>query len=122
MQRANNTAAKLLVAIAAAVVANAESYSKSFSAQRPTAAAETTVWYVRMVVSQSCSKPSEHMVSHKVVSFGTAQETVTEFNVIKQQGNACQCRRLCSLCTVQSSTIQLAMSCQWTGEMHKPAS
>jgi len=102
MQRANNTAAKLLVAIAAAVVANAESYSKSFSAQRPTAAAETTVWYVRTVVSQSCSKPSEHMVSHKVVSFGhqcqqtvqisssfTAQETVTEFNVIKQQGNAC---------------------------------
>ncbi len=65
MQRANNTAAKLVVVIAAAVVANAESYSKSFSAQGPTAEAETTVWYVRTVVSQSCSKPSEHMVSHK---------------------------------------------------------
>ena len=74
MRCADNTATKLVVVIAAAVVANAESYSKSFSAQSPTAAAETRIRYVSTVVSQSCSKLSEHMVSHKVVSFGHQQQ------------------------------------------------
>ena len=74
MQCAKNTAAKLLVFKATAVVANSESYSKSFSAQSPTAAAETRIRYVSTVVSQSCSKLSEHMVSHKVVSFGNQQQ------------------------------------------------
>lgn len=75
MRCADKTARKLIVVIAAAVVANAESYSKSCNAQVPTAAAATTIWYVRTVVSQSCSKVSEHMVSHNVhLSFGHRQQ------------------------------------------------
>lgn len=75
MQCTDNTAAKLVVVIAAAIMANAESYIKSFSALSPSAAAETTIWYARTVVSQSCSKHLEHMAPYKVhVSFGHRQQ------------------------------------------------
>jgi len=51
-----DSTAKLVVVIAAAVVVNAESYSKSFSVQvTTTATIAPSTWNVRAVVSQSCS-------------------------------------------------------------------
>ena len=80
--------------------------------QIPTAAAATTIWYVRTVVSQSCSKVSGHMVSHKVrLSCGHRQQkmsiNITDLLII--HGTRTNDRIHCNQATMQCLSTSVGL-------------